>query len=109
MDHSEAPVLDALAAYHDHGYVRFTPPGRGVDPRVRAVLGEEMFRSDVLAVAGLDDRTSSDTVLERAQELMADAVGAEQTFFSADPFRRTADLGRAVLGFRAGPGPSSGG
>jgi arginine/lysine/ornithine decarboxylase len=71
MDHSEAPVLDALAAYHDHGYVPFTPPGhkrgRGVDPRVRAVLGEEVFRSDVLAVAGLDDRTSSGAVLERAQ------------------------------------------
>jgi len=37
MDHSEAPVLDALAAYHDRGYVPFTPPGhkqgRGADPR----------------------------------------------------------------------------
>ncbi len=41
-----------------------------------------MFRSDVLAVSGLDDRTSSHAVLERAQELMADAVGAERTFFS---------------------------
>jgi arginine/lysine/ornithine decarboxylase len=46
------------------------------------VLGEAVFRPDVLAVAGLDDRTSSGAVLERAQELMADAVGAEQTFFS---------------------------
>ncbi|HEY0694202.1 MAG TPA: hypothetical protein VGD71_34810 [Kribbella sp.] len=86
MDHSEAPVLDALAAYHRREYVPFTPPGhkqgRGVDPRIRAVLGEHIFRSDVLAVAGLDDRTSSGGVVERAQELMADAVGAEQTFFS---------------------------
>jgi arginine/lysine/ornithine decarboxylase len=30
----------------------------------------------------LDDRMSSNKVLERAQELMADAVHAEQTFFS---------------------------
>ncbi|MFI0369179.1 aminotransferase class I/II-fold pyridoxal phosphate-dependent enzyme [Actinomadura sp. 1N219] len=86
MDHSQAPVLDALAAFHREGQVPFTPPGhkqgRGADPRVRAVLGDAVFRSDVLAISGLDDRTSSHGVLERAQELMADAVHAEQTFFS---------------------------
>lgn len=86
MDHSVAPVLDALAAYHREGQLPFTPPGhkqgRGADPRVRAVLGEAVFASDVLAVAGLDDRRSTGRVLERAQELMADAVGAEHTFFS---------------------------
>ncbi len=86
MDHSQAPVLDALAAYHRRGEVPFTPPGhkqgRGADPRVLAVLGEDVFRSDVLATAGLDDRRSSAGLLQRAEQLMADAVGAEQTFFS---------------------------
>ncbi|MGW7103438.1 aminotransferase class I/II-fold pyridoxal phosphate-dependent enzyme [Streptomyces sp. NPDC054838] len=86
MDQSEAPVLDALAAYHASGQTPFTPPGhkqaRGADPRVRAVLGDAVFHSDVLATSGLDDRTSSHGVLERAQELMADAVGAEHAFFS---------------------------
>ena len=86
MDHSEAPVLDALTDYHRRGYLPFTPPGHkqgpGADPRVREVLGDGVFRSDVLAIAGLDDRTSSGGVLERAQKLMADAVGAEHTFFS---------------------------
>jgi len=86
MDHSETPVLDALAEYHRRGYRPFTPPGhkqgRGADPRVRAVLGDDVFHSDVLATAGLDDRMSSGGVLERAQELMADAVGADHTFFS---------------------------
>ncbi|WP_043622636.1 aminotransferase class I/II-fold pyridoxal phosphate-dependent enzyme [Nonomuraea candida] len=86
MDHSQAPVLEALQAYHDSGQLPFTPPGhkqaRGVDPRVTAVLGETIFRSDVLAVGGLDDRASSGGVLERAEQLMADAVGAAQTFFS---------------------------
>ncbi|KUL58620.1 aminotransferase class I/II-fold pyridoxal phosphate-dependent enzyme [Streptomyces sp. NRRL S-1521] len=86
MDHSQAPVLDALAAYHSEGQTPFTPPGhkqgRGADPRVRAVLGDAVFRSDVLATSGLDDRMSSKGVLSRAQELMADAVGAEHTFFS---------------------------
>jgi arginine decarboxylase len=86
MDHDEAPVLDALEQYHQRKHTPFTPPGhkqgRGADPRVRAVLGEDVFRNDVLASSGLDDRSSSGQVIERAQQLMADAVGAEQAFFS---------------------------
>lgn len=86
MDQSKAPVLDALAAYHHNGQTPFTPPGhkqgRGADPRVRAVLGEAVFRSDVLATSGLDDRTSSHGVVEEAEALMAEAVGAEHAFFS---------------------------
>jgi arginine decarboxylase len=86
MDHSAAPFLDALVDYHVRDRYGFTPPGhrrgRGADPRARAALGEDTFRSDVLATAGLDDRTSSHGYLSRAEELMADAVGAEQAFFS---------------------------
>ncbi|MFJ2257289.1 aminotransferase class I/II-fold pyridoxal phosphate-dependent enzyme [Streptomyces sp. NPDC087844] len=86
MDHSKAPVLEALAAYHAEGQTPFTPPGhkqgRGADPRVREVLGDAVFHSDVLATSGLDDRTSSHGVLAEAQTLMADAVGADHTFFS---------------------------
>ena len=79
-------MLEALAAYHAERQTSFTPPGhkqgRGADPRVRAVLGEAVFLSDVLTVSGLDDRTSSHGVLAEAQALMADAVDAEHTFFS---------------------------
>jgi arginine/lysine/ornithine decarboxylase len=86
MDHSRAPILEALAAYHDSGQLPFTPPGhkqgRGADPRVRAVLGESLFAADTLAVSGLDDRTSSGHILLTAEQLMADAVGADHTFFS---------------------------
>jgi arginine decarboxylase len=86
LDHSRTPVLDALAAYHRRGYVPFTPPGhkqgRGTDPRVREVLGSDVFASDVLAVAGLDDRTSSGRAVAHAEELMADAVDADRTFFT---------------------------
>ncbi|SDD76355.1 aminotransferase class I/II-fold pyridoxal phosphate-dependent enzyme [Actinokineospora iranica] len=86
MDHSRAPVLDALRAFRELDYVPFTPPGhrqgRGVDPRVLDVLGRAVFQADVLALNGLDDRTMSQGVVQQAQELMADAVGAEHTFFS---------------------------
>jgi lysine decarboxylase len=86
MDQNKSPVLEALAQYHERGYANFSPPGhkqgRGADEAVLRVLGAEVFRSDVLATGGLDDRKSGKKVLERAQELMADAVGAEHAFFS---------------------------
>ena len=86
MDHSQAPLLDALADYHAVGRYGFTPPGhrqgRGVDPRVVAVMGREPFRDDVLASGGLDDRRSGGRYLAHAEELMADAVGASSAFFS---------------------------
>jgi arginine/lysine/ornithine decarboxylase len=86
MDQSAAPLLDALADHHRLGRYGFTPPGhrqgRGADPRTMAVLGPETFRSDVLATSGLDDRLSSGGYLKKAEDLMADAVGAEHAFFS---------------------------
>ncbi|UXY32149.1 aminotransferase class I/II-fold pyridoxal phosphate-dependent enzyme [Streptomyces sp. HUAS TT20] len=86
LNHDEAPVLDALARYHDADELGFTPPGhkqaRGADPRARAVLGDAVFFGDVLANGGLDDRLTRGRVLERAEELMADAVHADHTFFS---------------------------
>jgi arginine decarboxylase len=86
IDHSAAPVLEALVRYHERGHTPFSPPGhkqgRGADPRVRAVLGDEVFSNDVLVTSGLDDRMSSAQVISRAQELMADAVGADHALFS---------------------------
>ncbi|MGW7613588.1 aminotransferase class I/II-fold pyridoxal phosphate-dependent enzyme [Streptomyces sp. NPDC054766] len=86
LNHDEAPVLEALARYHDADELGFTPPGhkqaRGADPRARAVLGDAVFFGDVLANGGLDDRLARGGVLERAESLMADAVHAEHTFFS---------------------------
>lgn len=86
MDHSRAPLLEALADYHRLGRYGFTPPGhrqgRGTDERVLEVIGRDAFGSDVLANAGLDDRLSRHGYLARAEALMADAVRAETAFFS---------------------------
>ncbi|MEU3948882.1 ornithine decarboxylase [Streptomyces sp. NPDC029526] len=85
-DHHRAPVLEALQEYRRTGQLSFTPPGhkqaRGADPEVREVLGDAVFLGDVLAIGGLDDRLTRGRVLQRAQELMADAVHADHTFFS---------------------------
>ncbi|HSA50493.1 MAG TPA: ornithine decarboxylase [Yinghuangia sp.] len=86
MDQTETPVLDALEEYRVKGYTPFTPPGhkqgRGIDARTRAVVGHDVFASDLLRTAGLDDRTASRSVVERAEALMADAVHADHAFFS---------------------------
>ncbi len=78
-------MLDALADYRRQDRYGFSPPGhrqgRGVDPRALAVLGDA-YRSDVLSTGGLDDRLARNEYLSDAEDLMAEAVGAEHTFFS---------------------------
>jgi arginine decarboxylase len=86
MDHSRVPVLEAMAEFRRRGDVVFGPPGhrqgRGVDQRVLNIMGEGVFAADILSLNGLDDRRQSQDVLGQAQDLMADAVGAEKAFFS---------------------------
>src|SRR3954451_17849849 len=86
MDQNDAPLLDALNDYHAKDRYGFSPPahrqGRGVDPHTLAVMGKDPFRGDVVATSGLDDRSSSNGYLTTAQELMAEAVGAEQCMFT---------------------------
>jgi arginine decarboxylase len=86
MDQSEAPILDALVDYRKHNRYGYTPPGhrqgRGIDDRVLAVLGHDPFHDDVLASGGLDDRRTSNKYLKRAEDLMAEAVGADVAWFS---------------------------
>ncbi|MGW4213516.1 aminotransferase class I/II-fold pyridoxal phosphate-dependent enzyme [Lentzea sp. NPDC004789] len=86
MDQNRAPVLEALQAFRECGYTPFNPPGhrqgRGADPRVLEILGEAVYAADVISVNGLDDRLNRQGVIEKAQQLMAEAVGAEQAFFS---------------------------
>ncbi len=86
MDHSRALLLEALADYHRLDRYGFSPPGhrqgREIDSHVREVMGLDAFRNDLLASSGLDDRSSANGYLRKAEELMADAVGAEHAFFS---------------------------
>lgn len=86
MDQAKAPLLDALADYHRSERYGFSPPGhrqgRGADERALAVLGKDPFRDDVLASGGLDDRMSRGGFLSDAEDLMAEAVGADSAFFS---------------------------
>lgn len=78
--------MEAIDDYRKDDRCGFTPPGhrqgRAVDARVREVLGEQPFADDLLASGGLDDRLSRNEYLLHAEQLMAEAVGAEDAFFS---------------------------
>lgn len=85
-DQAEAPFLTALNEYRTADRYGFTPPGHrstgGVDEATLEAIGADAFRSDQLLTGGLDDRRSSGQVLKRAESLMAEAVGADEAFFS---------------------------
>src|SRR3954449_9770633 len=86
MDQSRAPVLEALPPFRCREDVVFGPPGhkqgRGVNPRVLEIVGAGVFASTVFTLNGLDDRRESQGVLTQAQDVMTEAVHADQAFFS---------------------------
>src|SRR5687767_13569872 len=88
VDHSGAPILEAIEEFHDKDFVSFTMPGhkmgRGIDDDVRRVLGEHAFRDDVALAEGIDDRQETKKLQEKAEALAADAYGAQDTLFSTN-------------------------
>lgn len=110
MDQSQAPVLDGLADHRAADRYGYTPPGhrqgRGVDQRVLAVLGVDAFRNDVLVSGGLDDRRMSNRYLQRAEVLMAEAVGADTAWFST--CGSSLSVKAAMMAVTAGAGGDAG-
>src|SRR4051812_24301826 len=80
LDQSQAPLLEALQAYHQSDAVSCSRPartkGRALDEKRRESPGEGACRADAPAHKGLDDRVSSYKVQSLAQQLAADAFGA---------------------------------
>src|SRR3954449_8417638 len=84
-DPSSEPIVEAALAYHERGSLTFLIPGhkqgRAVDERTRRELGGDMYRFDMASQSGLDDRLARRGVMSEAQELAADAWGADQVMF----------------------------
>ncbi len=80
-----APYLEAITAYGFRGSTRFHVPGHkggeGADPGLRTALGERALLLDIPQdIEGIDVGPSP-TPYERAEQLAADAYGAERTWF----------------------------
>ena len=81
MDQHQAPILDALAAIERRPVHGFGAPGHhqgsAVPRELRRLLGRKVFEADVITPKGLDDRTESGHVLQRAHEIAAEAWQAD--------------------------------
>jgi arginine decarboxylase len=88
-DHTRAPILEAIQAYNASGILPFTCPGH---KRGRGLLGEaaahglgaEVYLEDVSMLNGADDRRESKDVQGQAEELAAEAMGADESYFSTN-------------------------
>jgi arginine decarboxylase len=87
-DQAKAPIVDALKKYHESGIIPFTTPGHkkgaGISETDKAVIGESPFLNDIPMQNGADDRRESKGIQEEAEKLAAEAVGADQTYFSTN-------------------------
>jgi lysine decarboxylase len=80
-----APYLEAVTAYGFRGSTRFHIPGHkggeGADPGLRSAFGDRALLLDVPQDIEGIDLGPSPTPYERAEQLAADAYGAERTWF----------------------------
>ncbi|MBO2521564.1 MAG: arginine decarboxylase [Firmicutes bacterium] len=85
-EQDRAPLFDGLREYARKNRIPFHIPGhkrgRGMDPEFRAFLGENALSIDLVNIAPVDDLHLPRGMIKEAQELAAQAFGAERTFFS---------------------------
>ncbi|MBD5128849.1 MAG: aminotransferase class I/II-fold pyridoxal phosphate-dependent enzyme [Ruminococcaceae bacterium] len=84
LDQDYAPLYEAIGEYRTNRVVKFDVPGhkggRG-NKRLSDFLGESCLKNDVNSMKPLDNLCHPVSVIKEAQELAADAFGAENAFF----------------------------
>ncbi len=85
MDHSKTPYFQALLDYVDAGVVPFHTPGHkqgiGMDLAFREFVGDNLCAIDLTPMPGIDDLLQPTESLLEAQQLAAEAYGADRTYF----------------------------
>ncbi|MCY9760459.1 aminotransferase class I/II-fold pyridoxal phosphate-dependent enzyme [Paenibacillus alvei] len=86
MNHHRTPLFTALTEHASHNPVQFHIPGHkkgvGTDAEFRSFIGDNALSIDLINIAPLDDLHQPTSVIAEAQQLAADAFGADYTFFS---------------------------
>ncbi len=84
LDQSRAPLYEAMKEYRSHRVVKFDVPGhkggRG-NKTLSDFLGDSCLKNDVNSMKPLDNLCHPVSVIKEAQELAADAFGAESSLF----------------------------
>ena len=85
MDQTKTPYFSALLEYVDSGVQPFHTPGHmqgnGADRAFREFVGDNLLAIDLTPMPGIDDLLQPMESIKEAQELAADAYGADHTFF----------------------------
>jgi len=86
MDHRRTPLFTALRNHAEQEPIQFHIPGHkkgvGSDQEFRSFIGDNALSIDLINIAPLDDLHQPTGVIEEAQQLAADAFGADYTYFS---------------------------
>jgi arginine/lysine/ornithine decarboxylase len=82
---NQTPLIDALKACTTRSHAPFYTPGHkrgaGISPLLTDLIGKDVFRADLTELAELDNLFTPQSVILAAQELAAEAFGAEKTWF----------------------------
>ncbi|HLO04318.1 MAG TPA: aminotransferase class I/II-fold pyridoxal phosphate-dependent enzyme [Symbiobacteriaceae bacterium] len=80
------PLFSGLVAHARRNPIQFHIPGHkkgaGMAPEFRAFIGENALSIDLINIAPLDDLHNPHGIIQEAQEIAAEAFGADRTFFS---------------------------
>ncbi|CAM3692374.1 aminotransferase class I/II-fold pyridoxal phosphate-dependent enzyme [Mesobacillus zeae] len=86
MSQSETPLFSGLLKHAKRNPVQFHIPGHkkgsGIDPEFREFIGDNALSIDLINIGPLDDLHSPKGIIKEAQDLAAEAFGADHTFFS---------------------------
>jgi arginine decarboxylase len=85
LNQKQTPLLDAIKACKTHDHAPFYTPGHkrgeGISRPLADLLGTKVFRADLTELANLDNLFAPQGVILAAQELAAEAFGAEKLGF----------------------------
>jgi arginine decarboxylase len=86
MDQSKTPLFTGLLEHVRRNPIPFHIPGHkkgnGMLPEFRDFIGQNALSIDLINIAPLDDLHHPKGMIKEAQELAAEAFGADYTFFS---------------------------
>jgi arginine/lysine/ornithine decarboxylase len=82
----ETPLFTGLIEHAKKNPTQFHIPGHkkgnGMDPEFRSFIGDNALSIDLINIGPLDDLHQPKGIIKQAQDLAAEAFGADHTFFS---------------------------
>jgi lysine decarboxylase len=86
LSQNHTPLFSGLVAHANRNPIQFHIPGHkkgaGIDPEFRHFIGDNALSIDLINIGPLDDLHAPKGMIKQAQDLAAEAFGADRTFFS---------------------------